>query len=110
MMRTLSVRVHFKYGLHARPAACLVKLLQGFQAQVSLRCADRIADARSILGVLTLAASFNTRLEVQASGVDEEGAIHAVGAFFQRSEEARPRLLEEPRRTIRPFVCQQTYE
>lgn len=74
-------------GLHARPAASLVRLFQRLQARVSFRLGHRIANAASFLGILLLSATFNTQLEVQASGEDEDAAIRTAGAFFQTDDE-----------------------
>ncbi len=46
-----------------------------------------MASASSILGILLLAATFNTQLEIQASGEDEEAAVRAAEAFFQNNDE-----------------------
>lgn len=86
-MKTARVTVRFTRGLHARPAASLVRLFQRFQARVSFRFGHRIANAASILSILLLSATFNTQLEVQASGEDEDAAIRAAEAFFQNDDE-----------------------
>lgn len=82
-MKTTSVTVPFPEGLHSRPAAKLVNLCGKFQAAISLRLGDKVASARSLLGVLLLAASFRSQLEILASGPDEDAAIAAAQAFFQ---------------------------
>ena len=84
-MKTLLVTVPFAHGLHARPAARLVKTLKRFRARVSFRCGEQTADARSILSLLLLSAGFKTQLEIQAWGPDEAAAIQATEAFFQLS-------------------------
>jgi phosphotransferase system HPr (HPr) family protein len=86
-MKTTRVTVRFPRGIHARPAASLVRLFRGFRAQVSLRLENRVAHAGSILSILLLAATFNTQLEIQATGEDEEAAICAAEAFFETDDE-----------------------
>jgi multiphosphoryl transfer protein len=86
-MKTSRVTVRFPHGIHARPAASLVRLLKGFRAQVFLRLGNRVANAASLLSILLLSASFNTQLEIQATGEDEEAAIRAAEAFFQSDDE-----------------------
>jgi len=86
-MKTTRVIVRFQQGLHARTAARLVQLLKQFQSRVILRTGTRVAASSSILSVLLLAATFNTQLEVQASGVDEAAAIRATEIFFQSNQE-----------------------
>ena len=86
-MKTSRVTVRFPHGIHARPAASLVRLFKGFRAQVSLRLGNRAAYAGSFLSILLLSATFNTQLEIQATGEDEEAAIRAAEAFFQSDDE-----------------------
>ncbi len=86
-MMTTRVTVRFPNGLHIRPASKLVQLLGRFRAQVSLRLGNRITNARSLLGILLLAATMDAQLEVQASGADENAVIQATEAFFQACDE-----------------------
>ena len=74
------VRVVNRLGLHARAAAKLVRTASGFRSAVRLERADRAgaADAKSILGVLVLAAARGTELKVTAEGADERAALDAV--------------------------------
>ncbi len=67
-----------KLGLHARAAAKLVTLAAGFEADVRLRRDDREVDAKSIMGVMMLAAGKGTRLEVIASGPDAQVAVERL--------------------------------
>ena len=71
-------------GLHARAAAQLVRLASGFKSKILLSRPDTnaFADAKSILSVLTLAASMGTVLLVNAEGDDAEEALAAVGQLF----------------------------
>ena len=86
-MKTSRVTVRFPHGLHARPAASLVRLFRAFRASVFLRLGNRVANAGSFLSILLLAATFNSQLEIQATGEDEEAAICAAEAFFQSDDE-----------------------
>lgn len=74
-----------RLGLHARAAAQLVRLSSGFQSKIKLIRADNavIADAKSILSVLTLAASKGIELEMEVEGGDEETAFQAVKDIFE---------------------------
>ncbi len=67
-----------KLGLHARAAAKLVTLASGFEADVRLRRDDREVDAKSIMGVMMLAAGKGTHLEVIATGPDAEPAVERL--------------------------------
>lgn len=67
-----------KLGLHARAAAKLVTLASGFEADVRIRRDDREVDAKSIMGVMMLAAGKGTRLELSATGPDAEVAAERL--------------------------------
>lgn len=67
-----------KLGLHARAAAKLVTLATGFDAEVRLRRDDREVDAKSIMGVMMLAAGKGTRLEIVATGPDSQVAVERL--------------------------------
>jgi phosphoenolpyruvate-protein phosphotransferase len=80
------VQVTSRLGLHARAAANLVRVASQFQSNLTLQRLDgnAEADAKSILSILTLAASRGTDLKIVAHGVDEEEAIDAVVGLFSR--------------------------
>ena len=74
-----------RMGLHGRPAAELVKLASQFESRITLcRPADpeNVADCRSVLSLLILAATDGTKLLLSATGPDCEAAIAAIGDFF----------------------------
>lgn len=86
-MRTAQVTVRFPHGLHARPAVSLVRQFKGFHSRVLLRLGKRVANVSSIISILLLCATFNSQLEVQAAGEDEDAAIRAAVDFFQVADE-----------------------
>jgi phosphocarrier protein HPr len=71
-----------KLGLHARAAALLVQTVNRFSAQVTLSKDGQSADGRSIMGVLTLAATQGSNLQVEANGEDAERAVKAIEKLF----------------------------
>lgn len=79
------VKIVNQLGLHARAAAQLVKLASFFQSSITLKRADNsvVADAKSILSVLTLAAPKGTEIFVSVEGVDEEKALDSIENIFQ---------------------------
>lgn len=85
-MKTAQVTVKFPEGLHLRPASRLIRLIRRFRSQIHLRCGPKLANGRSMVSLLLLAAACNTELDVLASGDDEEDAIRAVQVFFQQGE------------------------
>lgn len=65
-------------GLHARASAKFVKLAATFDAQIHVLKDDQRVDAQSIMGLLMLAASKGSRIEIEATGKDAEGAVKAL--------------------------------
>ena len=65
-------------GLHARPATALVNTIQKYKSDVYLLSQGKKINAKSILGVLVLAAEKGARLTVQADGEDAEDAVNSV--------------------------------
>ncbi len=73
-----------KLGLHARASAKLVQLVQGFESTIWLVGEGREVNAKSIIGVMMLAAGIGTPLTLRAEGPDEAQALDAVAALFDR--------------------------
>ena len=83
------VEIKNKLGLHARAAALLVQTANKFAAQITLSKDGQSTDARSIMGVLTLAAAQGSQIQVEAIGDDAERAVRAIGWLFdQRCNES----------------------
>ena len=72
-----------KLGLHARAAAKLVQLSNQFSAHIVLEKDGQTADAKSIMDVLMLTGTKDSRLKVSAEGKDEEAAITEVVGLIQ---------------------------
>lgn len=83
-MLEVEVKVINHLGLHARAAAQLVRLAGNFQSSIELIRTDNtaVADAKSILSVLTLAAAKGTQLKLKIEGADEKRALQAVEEIF----------------------------
>lgn len=83
-MRETELKVINPLGLHARAAAQLVRLAATFSSKITLYRNDngRLANAKSILSLLALAASIGTLVRVEVEGQDEETAIDAVATLF----------------------------
>lgn len=71
-------------GLHARASAKVQQLLQGFDAHITLSYAEQVADASSIMSIMTLAATQGATVEVSARGPEAEAAMVALKALFAR--------------------------
>ena len=72
-----------RLGLHARAAARFVHTANRFRARVTLTGRGRTMDGKSILGILLLAASQGSLLEVSAEGVDEADAVEALASLIE---------------------------
>ncbi len=86
-MAERTVEVTSRLGLHARAAANLVRVASRFKSKLTLHRPDGSAeaDAKSILSILTLAASYGTRLNLVATGDDEQEALEAIAGLFSRA-------------------------
>ena len=77
------VEVKNRLGLHARAAARFVHLANRFQSRVQLSRDGRSMEGKSILGILLLAASQGTKLEISADGADEADCVAALAALIE---------------------------
>jgi len=76
------VTIRNRAGMHARPAALLVKTASGFASQVFIEKDSERVNGKSIMGVITLGATFNTPLKIIAEGPDEAEAVDAIQKLF----------------------------
>ncbi len=67
-----------KLGLHARAAALFVQTINKFSSQVTISHDGGTADARSIMGILTLGATRGSKILIEATGEDAEKAVRAI--------------------------------
>ncbi len=73
------IRIVNKLGLHARPASLLAKLAGKYRADIHIRKGSDQVNAKSIMGVITLAAGQDTVLRFIAAGPDADEALAAIG-------------------------------
>ena len=78
------IAISNRLGLHARAAAKLAHLLGGFRANAMLGFGKRTVNAKSILGLMTLAAPFGSELLLTLDGKDEVEALAATVDLFTR--------------------------
>ena len=76
------VEIVNRLGLHARAAAKLVHLTSGYRSQVWLAKDGEEVDAKSILGILLLAAAQGASVIIKCAGEDEQEAIEAIEKLF----------------------------
>jgi phosphocarrier protein len=76
------ITVTNRLGLHARPAALVVKAASAFHSEIYLIKDQTRVNAKSIMGVMMLAAECGSALEISAEGPDAQAAVDAVAAVF----------------------------
>ena len=81
-MRKKSVRIVNKLGLHARASAKLTQVAGAFKSQVFISREARRVNAKSIMGVMMLAAGLGSTVELEADGEDEAAALEALERLF----------------------------
>ena len=81
MIKT-TVTISNKLGLHARASAKLTKLAGSFPCEVWMSRNDRRVNAKSIMGVMMLAAGLGAEVEVETSGAQEQEAMDALLALI----------------------------
>ena len=81
MIKT-SITISNKLGLHARASAKLTKLAGSFKSEVAMSRNDRRVNAKSIMGVMMLAAGIGSAVEIEIDGPDEQAAMDAITALI----------------------------
>lgn len=77
-----SITISNRLGLHARASAKLTKLAGSFRSEVFMTRNERRVNAKSIMGVMMLAAGYGSEVEVETSGSDEQEAMTALLALI----------------------------
>ena len=85
-----TVEICNERGLHARASAKFVKLASSYDAEVRVGRDGAMVDARSIMGLMMLAAGIGSSIDIEAEGPDAEIAVQALAALVEcRFEEER---------------------
>ena len=84
-MTKFSYVVTDEVGIHGRPAGVLVKKCSEFAANITIACKGKSADAKRIMGVMSLGAKKGDTVEVTIDGADEAAAKTALEAFFKEN-------------------------
>jgi phosphocarrier protein len=77
------ITISNRLGLHARASAKLTKLAAGFKSDVFMTRSDRRVNAKSIMGVMMLAAGMGSEVEIETQGDDEEAAMAALVTLIE---------------------------
>ncbi len=81
-MKEQNVKIVNKLGLHARPASLIVQTAMSFSSNIYIIKDEIKIDAKSIMGILMLAAACGTELKLQTDGPDEEQALEKMVEVF----------------------------
>ncbi|MBO4731477.1 MAG: HPr family phosphocarrier protein [Spirochaetaceae bacterium] len=81
------VIVKNRAGIHARPAALIAQTANKFSSEVLIEKDNTVINAKSIMGVITMAAGYQTALTIRAEGSDAEAAVNALEALFENKFE-----------------------
>lgn len=82
-MKEKVLKVEAKNGLHARPAAQIVGIVNKYKSEATLYNSEAESDARSIMGLMMLFAPHGTELTIRADGKDEDQLIEELSLFFE---------------------------
>ncbi len=80
-MAECSVQIVNKHGLHARPAAEVVKAASRFKSDITISRDDLEVNGKSIMGVMMLAAEYGATITLKADGPDADAALEALVAL-----------------------------
>ena len=78
-----SVQIANRNGLHARPAAEIVKTAAKYAAEITIARDDVEVNGKSIMGVMMLAAEFGSTVQVRANGPDADAALDALCTLIE---------------------------
>jgi len=81
LMPQRAVRITNKLGLHARPAAEIVKTASRFKSEITIIRDELEVNGKSIMGVMMLAAEFGSTILIRAEGLDADAALEALAAL-----------------------------
>ncbi len=81
-MAEKTVMVQNRAGIHARPAALIAQTANKFVSEVFMTKDGMEINAKSIMGVITMAAAYNSAIEIRTEGSDEDDALNALCALF----------------------------
>jgi phosphocarrier protein len=82
-MTEKEVVIRNRAGIHARPAALIVQTASKFSSKIFLEKEDERINGKSIMGIITLGASYNTPVKIIAEGDDEAQAVESIARLFE---------------------------
>jgi len=82
-MTSKTVTIKNRAGIHARPAALIVNAANQYSSDIYLEKDSMRINGKSIMGIITLGASYKSEIVILADGPDEEDAVEAIVALFE---------------------------
>ncbi len=82
-MTERDVVVRNRAGIHARPAALIVQTASQFSAHIEFTNEHESINAKSIMGIITLGAGYNSTITIRADGSDETEAVERLAQLFE---------------------------
>jgi len=86
-MPSKEVIVNNKLGIHARPAAQFVKTASQFESDIRVEKDEEEVDGKSIMGLMMLAAGYESSLTITTEGADEDAALEALVGLIESNFE-----------------------
>lgn len=85
-MAEKTVMVNLRSGLHARPAALFVQQANKFSSEIYVEKAGKTVNAKSIMGIMSLAISKGSQISIKAEGADADRAVETLAEMVTREE------------------------
>ncbi|MEX0322156.1 MAG: HPr family phosphocarrier protein [Puniceicoccaceae bacterium] len=87
MEKSIELTVNNKMGIHARPAAMIVRIANKYTAEVTVEKDDEQVNGKSIMGLMMLAAGNGSTLRFSAEGSDADAMLEEMTTLFERKFE-----------------------
>ena len=81
-MVEIETTIKNRAGIHARPSALIAQTAVKFSSRIFLEKNGNRINAKSIMGIITLAASYGSKIKISAEGADEQAAVDAIKKPF----------------------------
>lgn len=82
-MTSKTVTIKNRAGIHARPAALIVNTANQYESEIFLEKDTMRINSKSIMGIITLGASYKSNISIMAEGPDENDAVEAIAKLFE---------------------------
>ena len=82
-MTSKTVTIKNRAGIHARPAALIVNTANQYESEIFLEKDTMRINSKSIMGIITLGASYKSTISIMAEGPDESEAVEAIAKLFE---------------------------